>query len=1251
MAIRRKYGIIFTLSLLLCVAFLFMGISFSSESAYADEQVYPTQMNRAELPFSRLSGFYADFKNNISNKNMSVSETLYGIDLSIEKASGTMYPYWTKGSSNYFTIRIGNQVKVKATNGDRVYGLCLNGRTSLNATSSDTNLTKGEPKIVVTANTGEVVINGHYIGWTGNASEVIFTFSLGPNNTNTYATYEFDKIVMWSSSENIPTPSEPTVKGDVSALVAGMNTADAKTVYFGQGSTYHYPENPEVAPLAWKVVGYNGEGVASKPGTMTLMADEIFFYDLYVDRNYDYGGTTSGREKHPYGVSNAHKRLTEIAGTFSNAEKNAIYERALFDTLQAAYDAKLWMPSESEVYQLHESIRSTKTFSTRTYTATSTGKGSLITYGSSGWGANSIYYGNDHYIRPMVMIDLSKVESVSEGSDGIFTFNFVQPPHAHNWEYELSSDGEKLIAACSEQGCPSNVQELFLDILDKNYDKLATNAIINTNNWQANDLLDVSGIAVKYVGVNGTNYAETTTAPENAGTYKAKLTVGDYTIEKQYTISPISVSIPSGMPPEYADVELFRTLNPQSYEIQWWMGKAETYSGNKNVVYDGNAHAVVYTQTSTNNGVDWGYSYMDTTGGKIVFSVGDMDGPWTINPTITDAGVHKVYWKIEASNGNYIGTEADEDNFIYGIIEQAESVITTAPTAKSSLVYNGTAQNLINAGSVNGGYLVYKLGANGSYSANIPQATNAGEYDVYYKVYSDGNYSGIVGSESNKVRVTIAKGQSVVTSAPTAKTTLTFNGSLQTLINAGETNGGELVYKLGESGTYSSVLPQALNAGEYEVYYKVLGNDNLNGIEESSQNKVVITIAKAVRPQMPALSKQSLTDTTVTLNQITGIEDGEIEYGYCLTENGEFVYGNSNVITSLDDNQTYYFRYRVLNSANYEVYVSSAISAKTNSSDVTAPQITGVNEQDRYCTAQTLTIIEDNLLFVKVDGIDVTANLVDGKITLGVKNEAQVVLVSDIAGNTATVTVKIFGHEESAWIVDSAPKIGQNGEKHTECLHCGESIKTAQIDALVANAEQDANVQKQDPVIEQNAPATEIKNNISEIRESVLTTEDEEAIANGATINVYIEVKVITESVEQETINKVVEKVGANVDVVYLDLSLFKKVGEEIATSVHELNKKIKISVVVPDSIKAEGRTYQIVRVHDGVAEIISGEYNEQSGEFTFETDRFSTYALTYVPEKASINSGLIIGIIVGGVVLAGIAVGIVLILNKRKKA
>ena len=54
------------------------------------------------------------------------------------------------------------------------------------------------------------------------------------------------------------------VQEGTAVLGAGANSSTAATVYFGKDGSGN--------PIAWRVIGYNGAGVASAPGNMTLIA-------------------------------------------------------------------------------------------------------------------------------------------------------------------------------------------------------------------------------------------------------------------------------------------------------------------------------------------------------------------------------------------------------------------------------------------------------------------------------------------------------------------------------------------------------------------------------------------------------------------------------------------------------------------------------------------------------------------------------------------------------------------------------------------------------------------------------------------------------------------------------------------------------------------------------------------------------------------------------------------------------------------
>ena len=113
------------------------------------------------------------------------------------------------------------------------------------------------------------------------------------------------------------------------------------------------------------------------------------------------------------------------------------------------------------------------------------------------------------------------------------------------------------------------------------------------------------------------------------------------------------------------------------------------------------------------------------------------------------------------------------------------------------------------------------------------QCSNNSGYPAYT------NYTGSITYNASKTSK-VLKSTPTVT-APTAKSGLTYTGSAQTLINAGTTSGGTMQYKV-DSGSYSTSLPTATNAGTYTIYYKVVGNDEYYDVAEQS---ITSTIAKA----------------------------------------------------------------------------------------------------------------------------------------------------------------------------------------------------------------------------------------------------------------------------------------------------------------------------------------------------------------------------------------------------------------------
>ena len=82
-----------------------------------------------------------------------------------------------------------------------------------------------------------------------------------------------------------------------------------------------------------------------------------------------------------------------------------------------------------------------------------------------------------------------------------------------------------------------------------------------------------------------------------------------------------------------------------------------------------------------------------------------------------------------------------------------------------------------------------------------------------------------------------------------------------------------------------------------------------------------------------------------------------------------------------------------------------------------------------------------------------------------------------------------------------------------------------------------------------------------------------------------------------------------------LDIQLQKIIGSQ-KSDVYELNSAINIKVKLNSDLinkdSSKTRKYSVIRIHNGVSDILSATFDEATGELTFATDRFSTYIVVY---------------------------------------
>ena len=223
-----------------------------------------------------------------------------------------------------------------------------------------------------------------------------------------------------------------------------------------------------------------------------------------------------------------------------------------------------------------------------------------------------------------------------------------------------------------------------------------------------------------------------------------------------------------------------------------------------------------------------------TTGGTLEYS---LDGTTygTAIPTASAVGTYTVSYRVTGGN-NYNDVAAAT---VTATISASQSAVATAPTA-NSLTYTGSAQALLTAGTATNGTMQYSTDGQ-SYSTTIPTGTNAGSYDVWYKVVGNTGYND---TQAVQLKVTIAKATPTLTFSKTEATAkVGENFTPPTLTTSPQ----------GLTVVYGSSAPSVaeVNANTGEVIPKAQGTATITAAFEGNSNykeasaSYILSVSKA----------------------------------------------------------------------------------------------------------------------------------------------------------------------------------------------------------------------------------------------------------------------------------------------------------------------------------------------------------------------------------------------------------------------
>ncbi len=283
-----------------------------------------------------------------------------------------------------------------------------------------------------------------------------------------------------------------------------------------------------------------------------------------------------------------------------------------------------------------------------------------------------------------------------------------------------------------------------------------------------------------------------------------------------------------------------------------------------------------------------------------------------------------------------------------------------------------------------------------------------------------------------------------------------------------------------------------------------------------------------------------------------------------------------------------------------------------------------VEETLTGCTATNGTTKQE--IQEKIDTALTNAGISDVTVTVGDLNrtEATTDAAGSISGNVSITkgsvsdsvpidkTIdKLPTHTHTwTWVITKAATADEEGKMTGTCA-CGEI--TTEIIPKTGDSGSGTVIVKEDKENEYNASLADkedVKGKVS------LTDTEKEHLNTGEDLIIILRLKDVNVAVDTQEKTGIWNKLEANTLGTFLDIELLKQIGGT-ETKITETTDEIEITFEIPEHIRNTDdtvtRTYQIMRNHDGVVDILDVEsYDEAADLLTFKTDKFSTYALVY---------------------------------------
>ena len=306
----------------------------------------------------------------------------------------------------------------------------------------------------------------------------------------------------------------------------------------------------------------------------------------------------------------------------------------------------------------------------------------------------------------------------------------------------------------------------------------------------------------------------------------------------------------------------------------------------------------------------------------------------------------------------------------------------------------------------------------------VGSATTKNQFDLYALKLSAGRHTFRFSATcdgyekmSQDIVVTVQKANisaSLIT-PPSAQENLTYTGQEQALITAGSVaQYGTMQYSLTENGTYSQDIPAGTDAGEYTVWYRVIGDANHNDTAPASVavriGKKPLTLTGVTAASKPYDGTTDAGITSVTFDNVTLNRDTDYTVTASFDDAGV---GSGKNVTATVTLMGQAAKNYALEQSSFTTTGSIAKTAAPDFTKETTLVIVNGHEKTYTVTLPALPKLETpkeygaltyEISEIKLDGRYYTsgAKVENGKLTLPIqKNDVET------TGSVGTVTVVI----------------------------------------------------------------------------------------------------------------------------------------------------------------------------------------------------------------------------------------------------